>query len=113
MNIVIIESPFAGDVDKNIAYARAALRDSLLRGEAPYASHLLYTQEDVLDDNDDEQRLMGMTAGWAFVRVADYIAVYDDLGVSKGMKQGIVSHIDRGFNPDNIKYRQIDGWNNN
>ena len=50
MKLVILESPFAGDVKRNTAYARAALRDSLLRGEAPIASHLLYTQDGVLDD---------------------------------------------------------------
>ena len=34
-------------------YARACLRDSLLRGEAPIASHLLYTQPVAsLDDSD-------------------------------------------------------------
>ena len=50
--IVIIESPFAGDVDKNIEYARKCVRDSLNRGEAPSASHLLYTQPGILDDDE-------------------------------------------------------------
>ena len=40
---MILESPYAGRVEENVAYARAAVRDSLLRGEAPIASHLLYT----------------------------------------------------------------------
>jgi hypothetical protein len=44
MRRVIIESPYSGDVETNVAYARAALRDCLSRGEAPLASHLLYTQ---------------------------------------------------------------------
>ena len=38
---VIVESPYAGDIETNVAYARAALRDCLSRGEAPIASHLL------------------------------------------------------------------------
>ena len=42
MRRVILESPYAGNVEENVAYARAAVRDSLLRGEAPIASHLLY-----------------------------------------------------------------------
>lgn len=41
---VIIESPFAGEVEENIKYARQCLRDSILRGEVPFVSHLLYTQ---------------------------------------------------------------------
>ncbi len=48
MKLVILESPYAGHVDANVAYARMAMHDSLLRGEAPIASHLLYTQPDVL-----------------------------------------------------------------
>ena len=50
MKLVIIESPYAGDIEKNVAYARDCVRDSLMRGEAPYASHLLYTQPNILDD---------------------------------------------------------------
>ena len=34
MRLVILESPYAGDIERNVAYARACLRDSLLRGEA-------------------------------------------------------------------------------
>ena len=48
MKLVIIESPFMGDKDLNIAYARKCLKHSLLKGESPIASHLLYPQ--VLND---------------------------------------------------------------
>ncbi len=87
--LVIVESPFAGDVEANIAYARAALRDCLDRGEAPYASHLLYTQPGVLDDNDADQRRHGIEAGLAWGRRANATVVYTDRGVSAGMQQGI------------------------
>ena len=43
MRFVIIESPYAGNVEENEEYARKCLRDCLMRGEAPFASHLLYT----------------------------------------------------------------------
>lgn len=39
---VVLESPYSGDIKGNTKYARMALRDSLARGEAPIASHLLY-----------------------------------------------------------------------
>ena len=39
MKLVIVESPFAGDTERNIRYARACLADCLRRGEAPFASH--------------------------------------------------------------------------
>ena len=39
MRLVVVESPYAGDVEANLAYLRRAMRDCLLRGEAPFASH--------------------------------------------------------------------------
>lgn len=72
MRLVIIESPYAGPtpeaVAANVAYARACLLDSLSRGEAPIASHLLYTQ--VLDDKVPEQRELGIAAGLAWRKAA-------------------------------------------
>lgn len=89
MKLVIIESPYAGDVIKNVAYARLCVKDSLHRGEAPIASHLLYTQDSILDDNVPAERKLGIEAGQAWGRVADLYAVYTDYGVSLGMKHGI------------------------
>lgn len=63
MRLVIIESPFAGDVEKNTRYARACVRDSLLRGEAPIASHLLYTQGGILNDDVPAERQHVSTQG--------------------------------------------------
>jgi hypothetical protein len=86
---IIVESPFSGNVERNTAYLRKCLNDSLLRGEAPYASHGLYTQEGVLNDLISEERNMGLRAGWAWIEVADTTAVYCDYGLSDGMKKGI------------------------
>ena len=100
--IVIIESPYAGDVKRNELYARRCMKDSLLRGEAPFISHLLYTQ--VLDDTKPEERKMGMEAGFAFYRAADYSVVYQDYGISGGMKAGIEVAKSMGRK---IEYREI------
>lgn len=89
MKLVIIESPFAGDVKANIEYARKCVRDSLLRGEAPIASHLLYTQDGILNDDIPEERAHGIDAGLAWRTVAEASVVYTDLGISKGMEYGI------------------------
>jgi len=90
MRLVIVESPYAGwDVEDNKAYARACIRDCLVRGEAPFASHLLYTQDNILDDYLPEERFMGMEAGFAWMEKADLVAVYGDRGISRGMKDGI------------------------
>ncbi len=89
MRLVIIESPFAGDVAANIEYARLCVRDSLSRGEAPIASHLLYTQEGILNDDLPEERQQGIDAGLAWRQVADMSVVYTDRGISEGMAYGI------------------------
>lgn len=107
MKLVIIESPFAGFESWNSIYARAALRDSLGRGEAPLASHLLYTQPGVLDDSVPEERARGISAGHAWMPFADAVAVYDDLGISDGMKAGIREA--KALRVP-IEYRQIEGW---
>ncbi len=86
---VVIESPYAGKVGQNLIYARRCVRDSLLHNEAPLASHLLYTQTDVLDDNNKEQRELGIAAGHAWIMYADYVVVYSDYGISEGMQAGI------------------------
>lgn len=93
MRLVILESPYkAADqltLDRNIAYGRAAVRDCLYRGDAPIASHLLYTQPGVLDDKDPVERAFGIDAGLAWGRVAQATVVYTDFGISDGMRYGI------------------------
>lgn len=85
--LVILESPYAGDIKKNKAYARKAMKHSLMLGEAPMVSHLLYTQ--VLKDEDDHERHQGITAGWAWREAAECAVFYADLGFSKGMLEAL------------------------
>jgi hypothetical protein len=105
MRLVILESPFAGDVEANKLYARRCMRDSLLRGEAPFASHLLYTQDGVLDDLILEERTRGIEAGLAWGLKADATVVYTDRGISRGMRFGIERAESKG-RP--VEYRSID-----
>lgn len=86
MKRVILESPYAGDVEKNIKYARACVKDSLSRNEAPIASHLLYTQEGILDDKIGVERDLGILAGLAWKEVAELHVFYIDHGYSQGME---------------------------
>ena len=104
MRLVIIESPYAGDVERNKQYARTCVRDSLLRGEAPIASHLLYTQEGILNDDVPSERKMGIDAGLAWRKVAQASVVYTDLGISEGMQYGINAAQSAGLP---IEYRKI------
>ena len=108
MSKVIIESPYAGDVEKNVEYARRCMRDSLMRGEAPYASHLLYTQKGILDDDNPDERRLGIDSGLMWGVHADKTVVYDDYGITEGMRYGIneAKRVGRV-----IQYRQIGNLN--
>ena len=104
MKKVVIESPFAGDTKKNIEYARACMNDCLKRGEAPIASHLLYTQKGILDDTIPEERKIGIEAGFVWGKMAEKTVVYVDLGITKGMKDGIKR---AELDSREIEYRKI------
>lgn len=94
MRLVIIESPYAGEVDDNVKYAGQCLIDCIKRGEAPIASHLLFPGR--LDDNVPEQRAQGMEAGLEWYRVAEASVVYIDRGISSGMTIGIMRAMANG-----------------
>lgn len=117
MRLVILESPFAGKGSNwivrlwnrwmNIRYARAAMRDCLLKGDSPMASHLLYTQPGVLDDDQPDERQLGISAGLEWGRKAEATIVYIDRGISSGMKHGI-RHAKEAVRP--IVFRHLPGW---
>lgn len=123
--LTVIESPFAGGKPRglldrltlgparrqarNVRYARAAVRDSLLRGEAPIASHLLYTQPGILRDDVPDERQVGIDAGLSAGALARRSAVYVDLGMSQGMRYGMKAAHTAG-RPCEI--RTIPGWEN-
>lgn len=87
MKRVIVESPYAGNVELNEVYAELAMYDCLVNyNESPYASHLLYTRKFVLDDKNLRERELGIDAGFYWREVADETIFYTDLGVSSGMK---------------------------
>ncbi|HEY3495501.1 MAG TPA: hypothetical protein VGK73_12480 [Polyangiaceae bacterium] len=95
MKRVYIASPFRGaskeETRQNIVYARLCLLDSLERGEAPYASHLLYTQV-----WSEHRRTDGLSAGDAWRESAEFVALYFDLGISGGMKRAEMKAAHRG-----------------
>jgi hypothetical protein len=97
MKRVILESPFAGDVDANVRYARACMRDCLERGEAPIASHLLYTQPGILDDQAPAERQWGILAGLAWRPAAELSVFYTDRGWSDGMLSALKSATEGGW----------------
>lgn len=110
MELVIIESPFfnknARIQELNINYARECMKECLYNGEAPYLSHLLYTQ--ILDDNITEERNFGIEAGFTFRQVIKKTIVYTDLGISSGMKCGIENALENG---NIVEHRKLKNFN--
>jgi len=86
---VIIESPYAGKIGRNITYARRAMHHSFSLNELPFASHLLYTQPHILNDKVPRDRALGIDAGLEWGKHADATVVYLDYGISQGMQYGI------------------------
>lgn len=85
--LVMVESPYAGDVETNLRYLHACMRDCIRRGEVPVASHKLYPGP--LNDDDPEERRLGLVLGKHLMSHCDLVAIYEDLGVSQGMHLGI------------------------
>ena len=101
MKRIILESPYAGDVCRNIKYAKECMLNSLGRGEAPIASHLLYTQ--MLNYDISFERELRIRAGLAWTECADLHVFYIDFGYSSGMLEALRYAIDRGFNVEERK----------
>lgn len=104
MQLVVIESPYAGDVKRNVTYARRAMADCLARGEAPIASHLLYTQPGVLDDNKPDERALGIKAGLHWAGCANKAVYYMDYGLSSGMEKALEFYTGYGMD---VEFRRI------
>ena len=91
--LVYIASPYSGDVERNVAFAKAACRYAMNQGVTPIASHLLYPQ--MLDDNIPVERELGLLFGLALLRMCDRILkVCEEVWVcgselSSGMEQEI------------------------
>jgi hypothetical protein len=100
MKRVVIESPYAGadelEILINEMYGEFCMRDCLINHhEAPYASHLLYTRSNVLSDINEEERELGIRAGFCWRDVAELTVFYQDLGMSGGMNYGMADCEDR------------------
>jgi hypothetical protein len=103
MKRVVIESPFAAgpraeraEVDRldNQAYTARLGRFLCLRGDAPYASHLVLTH--FLEDMIASERQLGIDLGLAWGLCGQLTVVGVDRGISRGMEYGIKAARDAG-----------------
>lgn len=85
-------SPYRGDIERNVAYAKELTRIALDNGYAPITPHLYITQ--VLDEGDPEQRKKGMDAGMELLKQCRYIIIGSRYGLSEGMVEEIKTAIE-------------------
>lgn len=87
MKRVIIESPYRGANQaerlRNVSYLKRCIRDCVLRGESPYASHMML--RGALDEDVPDERMLGIVAGFEWWEAAEFIVFYTDYGWSAGM----------------------------
>lgn len=96
MKLVVIESPLAGNFERNIRYARLCMLDCFFRKEAAIASHLLYPQ--ILNDEVPALRTLGIEAGLLWAMKAELAVFYLDLrGFSEGMTAAWNRYVDAGI----------------
>lgn len=82
-------------VNKNLEYARQCCHWVFEQGGVPFASHLFYTQEGMLDDTNKDERNKGIEAGFFIGGFAEKVFVFYDKGISKGMKLGVQKALER------------------
>ena len=80
--IVYICSPFAGDIEANVAAARRYSRFAVEKGYIPLAPHLLFPQ--FLNDNDPKERQLGLFFGNALMSKCSEVWVFGS-NISPGM----------------------------
>ena len=86
MQIVIVESPFTtptADRESCVRYALWACFDCIAAGEAPFASHLLYTQ--MLPETAASRGLGLAVRDRMATATGGLVAHYIDLGLTPGM----------------------------
>ena len=64
--LTYIISPYAGDIEANVAFAICCCRTAIQQGHTPIAVHLLYPQ--ILDDQKPAEREIGLELGLNILR---------------------------------------------
>lgn len=94
-DLCYICSPFRGDIKRNKEYARELTKAAITNGFAPITVHLYITE--VTDDNDPEERKIGMAAGMRILEHCKYILIGNRYGISEGMKAEITKAAIKGI----------------
>lgn len=104
--LVYICSPYAGDVQNNVEFAKAACRYAMKQNYTPVAVHLLYPQ--FLDDNDPVQRATGLSMGHRVLEACDELWLCGSR-ISTGMAMELKEVQKLGISVREISAEQIQG----
>lgn len=85
MKRVYICAPLGGNIDENLYRVKEYTRYTLKCGDAPVVPHFYVL---CLDDNDPEERKIGMAAGLSLLWLCDEMWVFGNK-VTEGMKSEI------------------------
>jgi hypothetical protein len=87
----VVLSPFAAEdpakASRMDRYAKRCVQDSLLKNEAPVANHYFY--HEVLNSNLSIDRDIGLQSQLTWIKHADLVAVYIDMGITQAMELAI------------------------
>lgn len=86
MKLIYVASPYAGDVEKNVEYAKQACRTVMESGHVFFAPHLMYPV--VLDDARPEERQAGIEMGLTVLYRCDELWAFGET-ISSGMQAEI------------------------
>ncbi len=84
MKLIYVASPYAGDIENNVAFAKSACEYVMEQGHAFFAPHLYYTQ--FLDDSKPAQREIGLEMGIETLKRCDELWLFGDT-ISHGMRK--------------------------
>ena len=85
--LVYICSPYRGEVERNLQYAKELTRIALENNFVPITPHLYLTQ--AVNDEVPEEREKGMAAGKELLKHCKYILIGSRYGLSEGMLEEI------------------------
>jgi len=87
----VILSPFMAEDPSQARrmerYAKRCLQDSVLKNEAPVANHYFYYE--VLNSNLSIERDIGLQSQLIWIKHADLVVVYIDMGITQAMELAI------------------------
>lgn len=74
---VMVQSAFDGkDIDEQLTYTRAAMHECLMNGEIPLSTNILYSQPNILDYNNAEERELSQEINKQLINHFDKVVIY-------------------------------------